>query len=420
MLGVVEFRCNLSLIWSSLIFDESVQQLAIKDQFIAMRHLSTMTGFNTKLESAIQTPNDTSTKARSYGNEQSVMSYPLLPIQEMAIKWLPLFESFCNLSSLALGTKKLAPRENTRRCYEHFFDPLCAETGVWADYTEGHYENGTETYEEAKIKQFEFILEKTQVDENTKLIEMGCGNGRMLERAKEVGCEAPHGITLSRTQAKACQDMGLSNVKVMNFFDAKENYDAESFDVVIMNGPTEHFVTEEDVLNGKKDDIHDKIFETASSLLKPGGRLFITCIHFKRDIAIQEISKSPLKHDVGSYNFHCSVLVGLYSGWYPAAGDYERAAHKNGLNKTFDRDATEDYYITSRLWGRKLRSFLKAKENKGFRNKFLTELFFKDPNYFFTTCLFMLYDSWTWQFRPRNGETPMVHRWLMFEKKESK
>ncbi len=338
-------------------------------------------------------------------------SYPLHPKQKRMAKWLPFIQGVCNFSALLLNRKKLSPRENTQRCYEEFFDPLCADTGVWPDYTEGHYPNGDETYDEAKLKQFDFILDQTASGPGTKVMDLGCGNGRLMARAEERGCTA-HGVTVSRKQAEACREMGLE-VTVTSFLNIKEAFPANSFDVVVMNGPTEHFVTEQDVKEGRKAEAQNEIFDVASYLLKPGGRLFITCIHCKEYTEPTDVMKPVLKHEVGSYLFYCRILVDLYSGWYPDIGEYERAGLNNNLVKVFERDATQDYYITSRLWGRKLRQYLQ--ENKRFRNRFLRKLFWKDPRYFFSAFLYWYYDAWTWQFRPA-PQSPMYHRWLMFEK----
>lgn len=341
--------------------------------------------------------------------------FPLLKKQNRLRPWLPLINGFCNFSAFVLRRPKLNARDNTRRCYEHFFDPLCSETGVWPDYTEGHYPTGAESYTTGKQNQFDFILDQTRSEAGTRVVDLGCGNGRLLMRAKERGCHAS-GITVSRVQQATCLELGL-DVHVASFQQVEEVFPPGQFDVVIMNGPTEHFVTEEDILNGRKEEVQAEIFAKAAYLLRPGGRVFITCIHQIETADVQEVIQPPLKHEVGSMNFFCSILVGLYSGWYPEQGDYERAAEKSGLKKVFQRDATEDYYHTSRLWGRMLRGYLK--EHKGFRNRFLMKLFYQDPRYFFTALLYWYYDAWTWQFRPVEGPdgptAPMQHLWLMFE-----
>ena len=97
-------------------------------------------------------------------------------------------ESFCSLAAVLLRRRKLNARENTQRCYEQFFDPLCADTNVWPDYTEGHYPMGNESYDQAKLNQFDYIFDKIQVKPGTKIMDIGCGNGNLLLRARERRC----------------------------------------------------------------------------------------------------------------------------------------------------------------------------------------------------------------------------------------
>jgi hypothetical protein len=79
-------------------------------------------------------------------------------------------------------------------------------------------------------------------------------------------------------------------VALVIFLDTKLVYEPNAYDIVVMNGPTEHFVTEQDVLEGKKEDLQQEIFEVDSYLLKSGGRLFITCIHFNDETDIRHLN----------------------------------------------------------------------------------------------------------------------------------
>lgn len=326
-------------------------------------------------------------------------------------KWIYPLWVFCELVAILMGKKKLTPRENTKRCYEDFFDPLCAHTGVWPDYTEGYYENGDENYDEAKLKQFNYILDKTGAKAGLRLLDIGCGNGKLAQRAMQRGCHVT-GITVSTEQAKACQEAGV-DVRLMDFEQADKEFKDEKFDIIILNGPTEHFVTEEMEYNGESDAMRSKMFNLWHSLLNPGGKLFITCIHFRSPSNIKEVIKHPIKHKIGSYFFQCSVLVRIYSGWYPDIGTYESIAEQLNFKLILDREATQDYFITSVNWSKRLKTFVK--ENPIYIKRFLKDLFFKDPRYFFMTYLFWIYDPWTWQFAG-NEQSPMIHKWLMFEK----
>lgn len=334
----------------------------------------------------------------------------LLPTQRR-LRWLcyPLAVA-CELSALALRRPRLTPRENTRRCYERFFDPLCAQTGVWPDYTEGYYEGGATTYEEAKLAQFDFILDKTGAGPGVRVLDLGCGNGKLMLRATECGCECV-GITVSSTQVEACRAQGL-DVRLCSFDEVVTAFPRGSFDVVVLNGPSEHFVTQEDQLAGRAESIRRGLFEALEHLLVPGGRVFITCIHQRYGSDPHQAVRHPLVHRIGSYYFYGANLIGLYSGYYPWLGDYEEVAAQLDFSLALRRDATRDYYLTSQQWSRRLLAFVQ--NNPTFIRRFVVRLFLDDPRFFFHAFLYWVFDSWTWQFRG-GDRSPMQHLWLMFE-----
>ena len=337
--------------------------------------------------------------------------WPLLKAQRaFEVAAYPLWGA-CEAAARLLGRDEPTPRENTRRCYEQFFDPLCAKTGVWPDYTEGHYPRGDEDYHEAKLLQFDYILDKVGAGPGTRVLDMGCGNGKLLERARDRGCDAT-GITISRVQAETCQRAGL-DVRVCSFDEASTEFAPGEFDVVILNGPTEHFVSELDALDGRDEAVRRGLFDLLARIVKPGGRVFITCIHFRLDTDIREVLKHPLRHRVGSYYFYCSNLVKIYSGWYVPLGSYEQLASDAGFRTTHRRDATRDYYVTSKNWSKRLQAFVR--DNPRFMARFMAGHFRRDPRYFLNIVLFWMYDPWTWQFRG-GDDSPMVHLWLMFER----
>ncbi len=306
--------------------------------------------------------------------------------------------------------KELTPRENTQRCYEELFDPLCGQTGVWANYTEGYYPKGNETYEEAQLKKFDFFLDQCECGSETRYLDIGCGNGALLQRAVERGAEGS-GITIVPTQVESCQQQGL-DVILCSYDEVRQNFEPHQFDVITLNSPTEHFVTELDALEGRAEAVWGKMFEMFKYLLKPGGRLFIACIHFREFTDVGEVLKPPMSHPLKSYNFYCSLLIKIYSGWYPYEDSYPTIAQKLGFKLTFEHNATQDYMLTSYAWAKKLRFFML--KHIGFVTKFFFNLFLKDPQYCFYTFLYGYYGAWGWQFK--GGEhSPMIHKWLMFK-----
>ena len=323
---------------------------------------------------------------------------------------LKVTSKLCNLVAKVIKPPVLTPRQNTARCYETLFDPLCADTGVWPDYTEGYYPTGKETYSEAQALQIDFILEKVGCGPDTRLMDLGCGNGRLLRRAQELGASAT-GITVAATQRDACRADGL-DVHLCSFEKIQERFERETFDIVVLNGPTEHFVTELDALEGRAEDVHSSAFQAVSHLLAPGGRVFITAMHFRgKEPDVHKVLQPALEHPVESDYFYYSNLVAIYSGWYTVGEAFIRAAAEQGLEKVFERDGTEDYFLTSLDWRKRLRNYIRR--NPGEIARYLMDFFLKDPPYFFQAYLFFIFDIWTWQFRG-GDESPIHHRWMMF------
>jgi cyclopropane fatty-acyl-phospholipid synthase-like methyltransferase len=338
----------------------------------------------------------------------------LLPMQRFMWPLCFPLALFCEAAAILLRRRPPAtPRKNTQRCYETLFDPLCGDTGVWPDYTEGYFARGDETYHEAKLAQFDLILDQTECGPGVRVLDLGCGNGALLARAESRGCEGT-GITISSTQVEACQAQGL-DVFQCSFDELTGQVPADSFDVIILNGPTEHFVSEVDAAKGREEAIRAQLFNVIDYLLTPGGRVFITCIHFRHPTDPEVVMEHPLRHRPGSYYFYCSNLVGIYSGWYPPPNMYRQIAGDLNYSLDYERDATHDYYVTSKHWSRRLQGYLK--KNPGFAVRFLWRFFIQDPRYFFQAFLFWYYDPWTWQFRGEHS-SPMRHLWLMFRSPE--
>src|SRR6478609_7111671 len=74
-------------------------------------------------------------------------------------------------------------------CYD-FLDRFLPECGIW-DLTDGLYrgEPGT-PHEQAQQRQVEWLLDQVQCRRGSRILEIGCGNGRLLQTAGERGADA--------------------------------------------------------------------------------------------------------------------------------------------------------------------------------------------------------------------------------------
>src|SRR5262245_7743471 len=132
------------------------------------------------------------------------------------------------------------------RCYSVFerFFPACG----LLDYTEGIYHGDPSTpIEVAQRNQIEYVLDEAGCSAGTRVLDIGCGNGTLLDMARERGTQAI-GITISPEQVARCQHRGL-DVRLLSYVDLDDEW-THCFDAVIANGPIEHFVQPGDAAAG--------------------------------------------------------------------------------------------------------------------------------------------------------------------------
>lgn len=91
-------------------------------------------------------------------------------------------------------------------CYDLL--DLAIRAGV-RDFTEGLYAGNEETpYEVAQLNQADHLLNLVGCQAGSRLLDIGCGYGRILEVAGQ-RCAAAKGITVSPIQVGRCRAKGL-------------------------------------------------------------------------------------------------------------------------------------------------------------------------------------------------------------------
>jgi len=239
-----------------------------------------------------------------------------------------------------------------RTCY-NLMDvaPLCGVT----DFTDGKYvddRNDRAAYLAAQHRQAEYLLDHVHCRAGTRLLDLGCGYGRILEQAASRGAEAI-GITISPPQVVRCRARGLDvrEFDYRNIFCRGDDSWRRAFDAVVANGSLEHFVQVEDAAEGRTDAIYEEMFSICRRLLVDGGRFVTTAIHFRkpRQFDPQEILRGPSAHPRGSNNYQFALLARTFGGWYPEPGQLQRCAAPY-FELVADEDGTEDYRRTSEYW----------------------------------------------------------------------
>ncbi len=306
--------------------------------------------------------------------------------------------------------------ETVVNCYsavDKFF-PSC---GLF-DLTEGIYHRDKDlSYEKAQKNQHEYLLDQAKCIKNSKLLEIGSGYGTLLNRIKQRGSSGV-GITISDSQAKFCRMKDLKAM-VLDYKALPDDWN-KTFDSVIANGSMEHFVSTPDGVKGRANDIYKNLFSTIHRVINPESqsrRFISTVIHFIRNPEKPaNLLMSPLKHKKGSDDFHYAILSQGWGGFYPYMGQLEECS-KGYFKLIQEVDGTEDYYLTSMFWLRRVQKAMLSPLLLKVIYKSFPVLFRKPKQLFLLLYGSLFSQSWSWQFKGENPPTRLLRQtWEYIEK----
>jgi cyclopropane fatty-acyl-phospholipid synthase-like methyltransferase len=293
-------------------------------------------------------------------------------------------------------------------CYSLFdkFFPACG----LLDYTEGIYNGNPATpYEVAQRNQIRYVLDEVQCTAGMRILEVGCGNGTLLDEVRRRGAVGV-GVTISPEQVALCRRRGL-DVRLIDYKMLGDEF-THQFDAVVANGPIEHFVQPREAVGGLADDIYRHMFDTFHRAIDPSSpvrRFTNTTIHFVRTPKFETLLASPWSFRRGSDDWHWAWLARSFGGCYPEFGQFERCAQGNfKLLRTVD--GTEDYCLTSEEWLRRIHHILPQRLGL----KILAScvpMAIRHPRQVFEMLVCMLgSESWNWQFRGQNPPTRLLRQ----------
>ena len=283
-----------------------------------------------------------------------------------------------------------------------------------ADLTDGKYvdeRNDDVAYRQAQIRQAEYLLNQACCGPGTRLLDIGCGYGRILAHAARRGATAV-GITISPQQVAYCRARGLDarELNYRDIFSATNAplalpYEGEgvlwehAFNAIVANGSLEHFVQAADAAAGHADEVYDEMFAICRRLVVKDGRFVTTAIHFRQvgQFDPAEILRGSVAHPQGSAAYQYAVLTETFGGWYPEPGQLERCAAEH-FELIGEEDGTHDYHLTSEYWLRRLKWSLAASPRVWWK---LAGTLAHHPRAAWRMLRGHLWDqAWYWQFRP--------------------
>jgi cyclopropane fatty-acyl-phospholipid synthase-like methyltransferase len=219
---------------------------------------------------------------------------------------------------------RVAPIKLVKLCYTLVH---AAEAIGIRDLADGEFLPTDKSLEQGIERQLNYLLDQVGCHRvGFRLLDIGCGYGRLLQMAKQRGAYAV-GVNLSPEQVQYCQRHGLQ-AYCCNYRDLLEATEWHGqFDGVIANGSLEHWVQPEDVQAGRQKPIYQESFAIAHRLLDPtaaAARYVTTAIHVKRKVQPEDLLTAWHRQPRGSDRRHFSLLHHWMGGYYPVAGQLEQ------------------------------------------------------------------------------------------------
>lgn len=277
-----------------------------------------------------------------------------------------------------------------------------------SDLTEGLYAGDPERpYEQAQAAQAAALVDRTLVAAGGRILDIGCGYGRILRECASRGILAT-GVTVSPQQARVDREAGL-DVHLSDYRSLDHSWTGR-FDGLVANGSLEHFAQTADAVSGQDDQVYRGFFAVAHRLLgKRDGRLVTTAIHFVDRPDPRDLLRDPLTFPAHTAARHLANLQHTFGGWYPTLGQLERCA-AGQFEMIDEEDGTEDYRLTSEYWIQaSKRALLTVDGVRMWWRLAASALWYPSALRQVLRCAFVD-ESWNWQFRGAPPPTRLLRQ----------
>ncbi|MGE5092897.1 MAG: SAM-dependent methyltransferase [Bacillota bacterium] len=219
--------------------------------------------------------------------------------------------------------------------------------GEMADFSGARYDGDFSlSLEEAQRRKHEFIVESLGIRRGSRVLDLGCGWGPLLNYLRGLGAEGV-GVTLSKGQAAACRRNGLN----VHIADAREitRDTFGAFDAVASLGAFEHFCSEEEFQAGRQDEVYGRLFGNVRTMLQPGERFYLQTMVFGRNMIPPE--QISLDAPRGSDAHVLALLRAEFPGsWLPSGREQLVRTAAPYFRVVFSSSGRLDYIETIRQW----------------------------------------------------------------------
>jgi cyclopropane fatty-acyl-phospholipid synthase-like methyltransferase len=218
------------------------------------------------------------------------------------------------------------------------------------DLADGEFLSTDTTLEEGIERQINYLLDQVGCNRpGFRLLEIGCGYGRLLRMARDRGAEAV-GVNVSPEQVRYCCNHG-SQAYCCTYRDLAESPEwYGKFDGVIANGSLEHWVQPEDVQAGRMREIYHESFAIADRMIDPDvpdARYVTTALQVASPLEPEHLLTPWYRWPRGSARRQFALLHQWFGGYYPTIGLLEECARPY-FSLTAEVDGTAGYGIASR------------------------------------------------------------------------
>lgn len=185
----------------------------------------------------------------------------------------------------------------SREAIQHHYDVGNRFYSLFLDkrmvYSCALYQDGDDL-EEAQIRKLDYHLDQACAGGAESILEIGCGWGALLERAKaKYNVRRPVGLTLSEAQRHFFAARGIKGIDVR--LESWEDHEPQGpYDAIVSIGAFEHFARP-DFSDAERIAHYRGFFRKCREWLKPGGRVSLQTITYDN---MDRKDRSPFISDV--------------------------------------------------------------------------------------------------------------------------